>query len=96
MMTKKPDPFPVLPRRPMFTEAGPSLPAEPLDRGVEAREDETPAPRSHPKPRPEIMRVKGEAVTVRLQPRLLARLDRYRRGLTRPQAIRALLFEHLP
>ena len=82
----------------MFTKAGPSLPAEPLDRGVEAREDKTPAPRSLPDPKPEpgIMRIKGEAVTVRLQPALLARLDRYRKGLTRPQAIRALLFEHLP
>src|SRR3990167_5628599 len=38
----------------------------------------------------------GTLVGVRLQPKLLKRLDKHRGGKTRPQAIRELLEKHLP
>ena len=38
---------------------------------------------------------KGVLVGVRMQPKLLKRLDKHRGGKTRPQAIRELLEKHL-
>lgn len=43
----------------------------------------------------EIVDGTGTLVGVRIQPGLLARLDAYRGGKTRPQAIRELLEKHL-
>lgn len=68
---------------------------------------ETPKPRpmvERPEPAPVVLPAEevvvppstGTPITVRLQPELLIRLDLYRKLLNRQQAIRQLLFEHLP
>jgi hypothetical protein len=92
---KKEDPFGHLPRRSVFTPTDKkpaqkaSVPPLPPRYLPEAKPPKAEA-------KPNIVRTRNEGVLVRMEPELLARLDLYRKGLTRPKAIIALLFEHLP